>query len=89
MVFNKVICVISLVLLSGCNDNTRTRVYGGTTDINLEPNTKLVNVTWKNNNIWVLTRPMDNNDIPVDSEFKEYSNFGVFNGTIRLHESKK
>ena len=32
-------------------------------EITLPPNTKLVNITWKENDVWYLTKPMGTNDI--------------------------
>lgn len=79
--------IISICLIS-CTENQRTKQFGGEMEINLPPNTKLVNVTFKESDIWYLTRPMHNTDIPESYTFKEESSFGVWEGTIIINESK-
>ena len=49
---------------------------------------KLVEVTWKDSNIWYLTRPMKEDDEPETYTFKEDSEWGVFEGTVTIVESK-
>lgn len=83
------ICIMIVVLLvatAGCNNFTRR--LGGTIDIYLTPNTKLVNVTWKENSLWILTKPMRNDDVVETYEFKEDSNYGILEGTVKIYERK-
>ena len=68
------ICVMLLALivsLTACTSNTSARYYGGTTTINLEPNTKFVDITWKEDSLWVLTKPMLDDDIAETYHFEE------------------
>ena len=48
--------VVGIGLIS-CTENSRVKSFGGTGDINLPKGQKLVNVTWKETQIWYLTRP--------------------------------
>jgi len=84
-------CALIAALLSsvGCTDNQRAKHYGGSMTINLPPNTKLLNVTYKQDNLWYLTRPATTNDVAETLTFKEKSNMGVFEGTIIFVESIK
>jgi len=77
---------ISLMTTS-CTDNIRAKKYGGSMTINLQPNEKVVNVTWKDADMWILTRPMRAGDINETYKFKENSTFGVFEGEITIIES--
>jgi hypothetical protein len=73
---------------SGCTDNTRAKHFGGTSTESLPKGTKLVNVTWKENSLWVLTKPMRENDVAESYTFKESSSFGLVQGTVFIVESK-
>jgi hypothetical protein len=74
--------------IPACTDNEKARNYGGTETINLEAGRKVMNVTWKEQNIWVLTRPMHPNDTAETVIFQEKSSYGVYEGKIVLVESK-
>ena len=77
-----VLTAISILIagLTGCQ--TATKSYGGKTTIKLEPNQKLEEITWKDDSLWYLTRPMTNEDIAETHTFQQQSNFGVFEGTV-------
>ncbi len=47
---------------TGCQ--TATRNFGGTTTLKLEPNEKLEEITWKDDSLWYLTRPMRDDEEP-------------------------
>ena len=55
----------------------------------LEPNQKLEEITWKDDSLWYLTRPMTEDDIAETHVFKQSSNWGVLEGTVTIVESKK
>lgn len=73
--------------LSGCQEITRN--YGGTTEIDLEPGLKLEEITWKDDNLWYLTRPMTDEDIAETHTFEESSLWGICEGTVIIREHKK
>lgn len=90
-----------LALLAGCSDaemagNNRleqslARDFGGTTTITLEPNLKLEGITWKDDDLWYLTRPMREDEEPETHTFTEKGGFGtVFDGgTVIIVEIKE
>lgn len=78
---------ITLSLLS-CTDNAMVKSYGGSAILNLSPNEKLINVTWKSDQLWLLTRPMKPTDTIETYSFKEKSSFGVMEGEYIINESK-
>ena len=43
----------------------------------------------KDDSLWYLTRPMTNEDIAETHTFQQQSNFGVFEGTVTIIESKE
>lgn len=85
----KVIVLLSVVLLVSCTDNARVKKFGGTATINLPVNTKLINITWKETNVWYLTKPMSKSDSAETYNFQEESSLGLVEGTYIIKESKK
>jgi hypothetical protein len=76
------------VMLTSCTENSRVKIFGGEGTINLPKGRKLVNVTWKETEVWYLTRPMDSNDVAQTYQFHEESSYGVIEGTYNIIESK-
>jgi hypothetical protein len=73
--------------LASCTENTRAKSFGGTMEVMLPQNTKLITVTWKENELWYLTRER-NADESIDVyTFKEESTFGMMEGTVVLKEN--
>lgn len=62
--------------------------FGGTMTVNIDPGQKLITVTWKNDDMWYLTRPMRDDEAPEKYSFREDSNFGVMEGKVILQESR-
>jgi len=80
--------LLSLMLLSGCEQSV-TKNFGGSMTLELTPNQKLEMITWKDDSLWYLTRPMIEDDIPETHTFQQSSEFGVFEGTITIVETKE
>lgn len=78
---------ITVMSLTGCQ--TVTKNYGGEMTVNLEPNRKLEEVTWKDNSLWYLTRPMTDEDVAETHTFQQQTDLGVFEGTVTIVESKE
>lgn len=57
--------------------------------MNLPPNYKLVLVTWKQDSMWVLYRPMRKDEVPEEYIYQEDSTFGIMEGTIKIKESRE
>lgn len=83
------ILAITVLAFTSCTKNQRARILGGTVEVNLEPNQKLVTVTWKESELWYLTRPMDSTDVAQTYRFQEESSWGIFEGTVFIIESKQ
>jgi len=83
-----IIAFALIVGLSSCTSNEIAKEFGGTMTINLPKNEKLINATWKNQEVWYLTRPMDSNETPQTYNFQEKSSWGVLEGTVIIIESK-
>jgi len=70
--------LLLLVLISSCTDNQRARKWGGTEEVTLQPNEMFINITWKNDDLWVITR----DTLTGIYYAREKSSFGVMQGTI-------
>jgi hypothetical protein len=82
-----IVIVIISFMTTSCTENSRAKTWGGSMTINLEPNQKLVNVTWKDTDMWILTRPMRAGDIIETYKFGEKSTWGVMEGQITIVET--
>lgn len=80
--------LIAMFSLSGCEQGL-TKSYGGEMTIELEPNTKLEMITWKDDSLWYLTRPMTDEDEPETHTFQQSSAFGVLEGTVTIIEKRE
>ncbi len=83
-----ILSVFAFLAVFGCTQQQRAKSFGGTSTENLPPNRKLINVTWKDDHLWYLTRPMVASDTAETYEFKESSSYGFLNGTVILKETK-
>ena len=67
-----------IIISTSCTENQKARKFGGKEEIQLKPNEVLINVTWKESNMWVLTE----DTLTHVKYFRENSNWGVFEGEI-------
>jgi hypothetical protein len=84
-------CMLTAFILIGitsCTKNQRVKHFGGTATIELPAGQKLIHCTWKDANLWYLTRPMAKADTAITYTFQEKSNFGVIQGTYIIKERK-
>ena len=56
--------------------------------IEIPKGNRLIEVTWKEENLWMLTGPMDSDYIPKTYKFTEDSSWGLYEGEITLVERK-
>ena len=85
---NFVAIVAAIIILCSCTKQMMTRNYGGSSEIKLEKGQRLVEMTWKNDNLWILTEPMDSDYVPKTKVFYENSIFGIWEGKIVIIEMK-
>ena len=86
----KILFALTLIILlfTDCTKNQMARKYGGTMTIKLEPGQRLMEATWKDNNLFYLTEPMDSDYEPKTKTFHEDSNFGVIESTVIFVETR-
>ena len=79
--------MVAVLLLTSC-ENLVTRNFGGSQTIELEKGQRLVEITFKDNDLWILTEPMDSDYVPKTKTFYEDSNLGVMQGKITIVEQR-
>lgn len=92
------VCMLLMVLalmvltfamfVTGCNQAT-AHSFGGDMTLELKPGEKLEEITWKEDSLWYLTRPMREGEQPETHVFQQSSEFGLMEGTVTVVESKK
>jgi len=91
--FSKIV-MVSLVALfmvintAGCTENQRAKDWGGNLTVTLPKGQKLVIATWKNNDLWYLTRTIKDGEQPETSSFVEDSSWGLMKGEVTFIESR-
>lgn len=84
-----IVFAISIIIgLSGCNENARTKSFGGTMVVEIPQGQKFVNATWKDQQLWYLTRPMTSNEVAETWTLQEKSSLGMMEGTVIFRETK-
>jgi|LakMenE18May11ns_1017448.scaffolds.fasta_scaffold9855544_1 hypothetical protein len=82
--------LLAIATLSSCTDNERVKNFGGSAIMEIPFNQKFVNVTWKENELWVLTKQRTNEDTTYNTyHFSEKSSWGVMEGTYTITEIRK
>lgn len=72
--------------LTGCKSVAKS--YGGTISIDVPKGQKVIEATWKDSDVWYLTRPMREDEKPEIFTFQEDSNLGIIEGKVIFKESK-
>jgi hypothetical protein len=72
------IILVAMVIMSSCTENARARHFGGTETLALKPNEVVLNVTWKESQMWICTQ----DTITRVVYFREKSSWGVMEGTV-------
>lgn len=68
------------ILFVSCTDNARSRSWGGKETAILRENEVLVNATWKETNLWLLTKDTTTGEM----FFREKSAYGLLEGEIQF-----
>lgn len=76
----------SALFIIGCTENQRARKFGGTMTLDIEKGRKVITVSFKEADLWVLTREARADEKPEELHLTEKSNFGLMEGKIILKE---
>jgi len=75
-----------LLFSFSCTEQQRAKKYGGSATVELPAGKKLVNATWKMDNLWLLVEDREEGETPKEYVFKENSSYGVMEGQIIIKE---
>jgi hypothetical protein len=81
-----VIIFIIAASINGCHG--ATRAFGGEMSVELAPGQKLEEITWKEESLWILTRPMREGETAEIHTFYEDSEWGVLEGAVTIIEKE-
>lgn len=84
-----VIAISAFIMITFTGCQSATKSFGGNMTLELEPNMKLEEITWKEDSLWYLTRPMREDEQAETHTFQQKSEWGVFEGTVTVIESKE
>lgn len=83
-----VICIFAIAIsATGCHYTTRN--LGGEMTVELDPGQKLEEITWKEDSLWILSRPMRDDEVPETHTFYEDAEWGVLEGKITIVEKEE
>lgn len=74
--------------LTSCTEQERARQFGGTVKIQVEPGQKVMMATWKNNDLFYMVEPMEDDYIPKTKKLVESSSWRVMESEIIFIETK-
>lgn len=77
-----------ITTIAGCTENQRARNFGGNETVNLPAGQKLVQASWKQDDLWYMTTPMEADYTPQKKLFQESSSFGVMEGSVTFIETR-
>ena len=80
LLFLLMLLIAIVVGVSSCTENERAKNFGGKEDITLKPSEQFVNATWKDDNLWLITKDTLTNQYIM----REKSSYGVWEGEIRI-----
>ena len=88
----KILTFISLVIciccISSCTEQERTRRFGGTTTIDVEPGYRVMMATWKGKDLFYMVEEMPDDYVPHDKTLIESSSYGIIESKIIFKESR-
>lgn len=74
------VLLFSVIAFTSCTENQRAKNFGGTEEIQLNKNEIVLNVTWKETQMWICTK----DTVTGITYFREKSNWGMMEGTVIL-----
>ena len=75
-----IVAIALMAMLGSCTDNQRARKWGGTENIALPSNEVILTMTWKGDQLWVLSKDTTTGV----SHFREHSSWGFVQGEVTI-----
>ena len=77
----KLILLLAVITVTSCTENQRARSWGGKESITLKPNEVLLNVSWKQDDLWLITE----DTVTHHKYAREKSSYGLLEGEIKIN----
>jgi len=79
----------AIITLSSCTQNERVKRFGGSAQIDIPADRQFVNATWKDNNLWVITKTRTSVDtVHNQYQLQETSSWGIVEGSYTITETR-
>ena len=78
IIFSVIMLVSVIMCFTGCTEHDVV--------VDLPEGQKLEEVTWKDTELWYLTRLMREDEFPETHVFQEKSSWGIWEGTVTIIE---
>lgn len=88
MKLKHILSILAVFALTACTQNERAKSFGGSVSVPLPAGQKLITATWKDHELWYLTRPMRAGEFPETHTMIEDSSWGIIEGKVIFSESK-
>lgn len=82
------LALITMLAISSCTENQRTRTLGGTMSINVKPGYKVIMATWKETDLFYMIEKMDSSYVPIEKILVEDASWGVLETKVKFIESR-
>ena len=84
-----ILSILAITMLASCTENSRVKNFGGSATLDIAPTQKFVNVTWKEEQLWVITKDRTSADTTYNTyRLQEHSSYGMLEGTYIITETK-
>ena len=83
-----ILILVAAFCLCSCTEQMMTREWGGEMTIELPKGQELMMVTWKDDDLFYLTKPMSEDYVPTTKTFRESSSFGILESTVYFVETR-
>lgn len=84
----KILFVCALFAFCSCTEQEKASNFGGESSIDVPYGEEVINAFWKDDDVWYLTKPMDDNYNPQVKVLRQQSPYGLYRGTVYFYEHK-
>lgn len=67
---------------TSCTENQRAKRFGGKMEYTVPAGEEFINATWKDNNLWVITKETKTGTVYMH----EVSDYGILEGTVVIRQ---
>ena len=80
--------LLTILCLSSCTEQIRTRAFGGSMVIDIPAGYKVTSATWKETELFYFLEPMEESYVPKEKKFVESSSYGILESEVTFKEKR-